>query len=200
MKQPKCKVCNDQNPSNFPKGKKNLCKKCKNEQQNIENQKNRELLTKIKSEELKPETPRARSSSPSQEVDITRQEVISLLTKQAQDFELYKFNLEAKIQALESQIQALESRPIIINQAPPEPLLPVLPEISKVPSPIRSKSPNRKNYDSLLVKVNDDNTPKKILVEIAQELGLQLPRTAIATKSSLALYLKDEIKKLRGLC
>lgn len=204
MKQPKCKVCNDQNPANFPTGKKSLCKKCKNEQQNIENQKNRELLAKLKSEISKPETPRTRSPSPSREADITfRQEVIALLTKQAQDFELYKINLEAKIQALESHIQTLESRPIIINQALPEPVLPVLPEISKVPSPVpvRSKSPkNSKNYDSLLIKINDDNTSKKILTEVAHELGLQLPRTAVATKASLVLYLNTEIKKLRGLC
>lgn len=121
MKQPKCKEegCGEENPANFPKGKKNLCKKCKNKQQNEENQKKRELLKEIEAKKSKPETQGAPSSSPSPHNYETFQTAVNdlrkFIDKQAeefqrvtQEFELYKINSEAKIETLESRIESQE--------------------------------------------------------------------------------------------
>jgi hypothetical protein len=137
----------------------------------------KQLAEKALAEESKPETPRARSPSPSREnYETFRQAVLDLqamINKQAQDFELYKVNSDFKIQALESQIltlesqiQNLESRPIIIPVSSPSSSSSsseASPVPSRVPSPIRmrSKSPVKENpikteYKEIIQKVNED--------------------------------------------
>lgn len=150
----KCKTCQTEDSKEFYSNRKNICKKCIAENQRKDYEEKKALIEKAKAEELKPETPRARSSSPSREnYETFRQAVLDLKAiadKQGQDFELYKVNADFKIQALESQIQTLinqiqilESRPIIINTVPiPEPVLPEIP-IIRVPTPEPSPLPSR---------------------------------------------------------
>jgi hypothetical protein len=171
----KCKKCQTEDSKEFYPNRKNICKKCIAENQRKDYEEKKELLEKLKAEESKPETPRARSRSPSspENYETFRQAVLDLqamINKQAQDFELYKVNADFKIQALETQIQNLESRPIIIPVSSPSsssssseasPVPSRAP--SRAPSPIRvrSKSPVKENpkkteYKEMIQKINED--------------------------------------------
>jgi len=187
-----CKTCQTKDSKEFYPNRKNICKKCIAENQRKDYEEKKELLEKLKAEESKPETPRAPSPSPSPHNYETFQTAVNDLSafidsqalnfqKVTQDFELYKFNSEAKIQALQSQIltlmsqiQTIESRPIIIPVSSPisssssssaSSSPESSPAPSRVPSPImmRSKSPVKENpikteYKEIIEKVNEDYT------------------------------------------
>lgn len=185
----KCKTCGEEDPSKFPKGKKSLCKKCKNEKQNREHQEIKELLEKIKAEESKPETPRARSPSPSpHNYETFHQAVLDLqamINKQAQAFELYKVNADFKIQALETQVQTLESRPIIINQ---------------LPSPSSSSSSSSSSSASSSPEASPAPSPVKALplIQLRTPSPIRMRSKSPVKENPLKAEYKEVISKLKS--